>query len=93
MAYAFKHFNTKDGPIDLEFDFIPAEPTLERLCRFVPRNCTTCEWKHCQTCCSKGADNILGAGSCKNWGIGPSAFETAYVEYYKDLHRKRYGTV
>lgn len=92
MSYALKHFNTKDGPLVLEFDFIPAEPTTAQLGVFVPHYCSTCEWNHCLTSCSKGNNNTPGADPCKNWEIGPAAFETAYIEYYKDLHRKHYGT-
>lgn len=92
MSYAMKQFETEHGPLVLEFDFIPAEPTTLQLGMFVPHNCTTCEWKPCKTGCSRGADNIPGVDPCKNWEIGPAAFETAYIEYYKDLHRKRYGS-
>lgn len=91
MVHAMKRFYTKDGPIILEFDFIPPEPTPAQLAEYVPQVCATCEWKGMQEhpACSPSAR--LYGGSCGGWEIGPKAYTEARIAYYRALHRRCYG--
>lgn len=86
MAYAIKTFKTPDGPLTLEFDFIPAEPTTAQLAAFVPHVCSTCEFPNS---CDKRQNGVID--DCNSWKIGFQAYCAAEIEYYKALHRKHYG--
>lgn len=86
MAYKIKTFETPEGPLVLEFGFIPAEPTSAQLGRFVAHDCSTCEFKGCCHKSSPPEGEI-----CSDWGIGFNAYRVAELAYYKALHKKHYG--
>lgn len=86
MAYKKKVFYTEDGPQVFEFDYIPPEPTAAQLAQFVPHTCQWCEWRNiCQQA------NRLAEQQCDRWEMSIDAFSTAELEYYKNLHKERYG--
>lgn len=91
MSHAMMTFETKDGPLKLEFDFIPAEPTLMQREALVPHICDTCEWKNFRHTACCGSPDLPYGEHCDTWSIGLDAFCTARTEYYKALHKKHYG--
>lgn len=91
MDYTMKRFETKDGPLVLEFDFAPPRPTDSQLEALVPHVCETCEWKnwrHTEYC---GSPQLAEGEHCTTWIISLDAYGDAHVEYYKELHKKHYG--
>ncbi len=91
MTYAMKRFETEGGPLILEFDFIPPEPTMTQLEKLVPHNCDTCLWKGLQASSYCGAMLLPVGALCSKWEMNCAAFGTARVEFYKALHEKHYG--
>lgn len=86
MTYAMKAFDTPEGRLELEFDFIPAEPTPAQLGEMVTHDCDTCAFKGL---CHKG---IPAEGeACSEWTIGFDAYHMAELAYYKALHKEHYG--
>ena len=90
MSYAIKTLQTPEGPVTLDFDYIPAEPTTAQLAAYVPHVCSTCEWKLCGKCCLN-VPEPPNEDPCESWAIGPIAHSYAMFEYYKDLYKKHYG--
>lgn len=82
MTYAMKAFDTPEGRLELEFDFIP---TLEHLGEFVEHTCDTCIWDHYEDCTKRKP-----GGSCNRWRMGWLGKEKE-LECYKALHKKHYG--
>lgn len=91
MSYMIKTFQTPEGPLTLDFDFVPKEPTTIQLGRFVPHTCNTCEWNSFRNTGHCKSPDLPEGEHCPNWEIDPIAHSTAIVEYYKDLHRRCYG--
>lgn len=91
MAYAMKRYETKDGPLVLEFDFIPSEPTMTQLEVLAPHNCDTCAWKSLRNSSHCGLLLLPIGTQCSNWEMNCDAFNAATVEYFKALHNKHYG--
>ena len=91
MSYAIKAFQTKAGPLTLVFDFIPQEPDMPQLGKYVSHTCNNCEWAHARHSSHCKFPELLDGSHCPNWEIGPNAYSQAIVEYYKDLHRRCYG--
>mgnify|MGYP003290866653 CR=1 FL=1 len=91
MGYAMMRFETSDGPLVLEFDFVPQEPTLAQREALVPHICETCEWKNLRNTLYCRTPELTPGEHCATWSIGLDAFCTARTEYYKALHKKHYG--
>ena len=83
MTYAMKAFDTPEGRLELEFDFIPKAPTDEQLGGFVEHTCETCIYDELDCLERKPG------GSCECWRIGVR--EEAELAYYKALQKKHYG--
>lgn len=91
MAYAMKRFETKNGPLVLEFDFIPKDPTMAMLESLVPHVCDTCAWQSLRNSSHCGSPALPIGTPCPNWEMNCDAFNSATAEYYKALHKKHYG--
>lgn len=89
MSYQIKTFFTEAGPVTLDFDFIPAEPTLVHLGKYCAHICETCEFRKFN--CGY-EDKPVTVGRCPGWSISGQSYADATFAYYKELHEKRYGT-
>ena len=93
--YSCRRLELKDGPVYVDFDFIPEEPTWEQEMAFCVHSCDTCENKHPEIrCngCNYGAPGVTGE-NCPYWDLGfddisSNAQSEAYNNYWLDLHRR-----
>lgn len=93
--YSCRRLELKDGPVYVDFDFIPDEPTWEQEMAFCVHSCDTCENKHPEIrCngCNYGAPGVTGE-NCPYWDLGfddisSNAQSEAYNNYWLDLHRR-----
>ena len=93
--YSCRRLEPKDGPVYVDFDFIPDEPTWEQEMAFCVHSCDTCENKHPEIrCngCNYGAPGVTGE-NCPYWDLGfddisSNAQSEAYNNYWLDLHRR-----
>lgn len=93
--YSCRRLELKNGPVYVDFDFIPDEPTWEQEMAFCVHSCDTCENKHPEIrCngCNYGAPGVTGE-NCPYWDLGfddisSNAQSEAYNNYWLDLHRR-----
>lgn len=87
--YSCHLLELKDGPVYVDFDFIPDEPTYHQLRKYVKRSCDTC--LHNATFDADGVgceQDSYPKAACKLWHCHFEAMIDAEKQYWLDLHRK-----
>lgn len=87
--YSCRRLELKDGPVYVDFDFIPKKPTAAQLRQYVKRSCETCllnepfeiELHGCRP-------EIHSDTGCKQWLCNHDALIEAENHHWLDLHRK-----
>ncbi|MCI8620157.1 MAG: hypothetical protein HFG44_08860 [Oscillospiraceae bacterium] len=87
MTQYSRTFYVESGTKTFNFDFVPDEPTSEKLGRYFQHNCETCEWKFMSGaknshCTGKVSET---SGQCPSWQIDAESYYKGYIKYYEEL--------
>lgn len=79
----------KDGPVYVDFDFIPEEPTYKQLRAFMAHTCESCAYSETRSDVRPGCNPDLCAGKgCRFWAPHWDSEIDAEKQYWLDLHRR-----
>lgn len=87
--YSCRRLELKDGPVYVDFDFIPKKPNASQLRRYVKPSCKTCLLNEPLEIELHGCHpEIHSDTGCKQWICNHDAHIEAENRYWLDLHSK-----
>lgn len=78
-----------EGPVYVDFDFIPEEPTYKQIRALLAHTCETCAYRDTGADIRPGCNPALCDGKgCKLWAPHWDCESDAINRYWLDLHRR-----
>lgn len=87
--YYCRRLELKDGPVYVDFDFIPDEPTYKQIRAFMLRTCESCVYRETRSDVRPGCNPDLCCGKgCRLWAPHWDSEIDAENLYWLDFHRR-----
>lgn len=87
--YSCRRLELKDGPVYVDFDFTPENPTETQLQEYIKKSCATCIYNEPLEAELHGCNLVLYADTgCECWIGNSEVYAEAQKRYWLDLHRK-----